>query len=71
VVKFNEKAPVDELARSAKLNPYVVRKTQNLTRNITQTEVKELISRALELDVRLKSENIDADDAVQHFLLTI
>jgi DNA polymerase III delta subunit len=48
-----------------------VRKTQNLTRNITQTEVKELISRALELDVRLKSENIDADDAVQHFLLTI
>jgi DNA polymerase-3 subunit delta len=71
VVKFNEKTPVDELARAAKINPYVVRKTQNLTHHLTQAEVRDLISRALELDVRLKSENIDADDAVQHFLLTI
>lgn len=71
VVKFNDKLPADELARTAKLNPYVVRKIQNLTRNLTQKNVKDLVSRALELDVRLKSENIDADDAVQHFLLTI
>ena len=30
-----------------------------------------LVGRALALDIRLKSEMIDADDAVQHFLLTI
>jgi DNA polymerase-3 subunit delta len=71
VVKFNEKDPADVIAKEAKLNPYVVRKTQNLTRNLTQKDVKALISRALELDIRLKSEAIDADDAVQHFLLTI
>jgi DNA polymerase-3 subunit delta len=70
VVKSNEKDDADTIAREAKLNPYVVRKTLNITRNLTQKEVKALISRALDLDVRLKSENIDADDALQHFLLT-
>ncbi|MBA2278877.1 DNA polymerase III subunit delta [Candidatus Saccharibacteria bacterium] len=71
VVKFNEKEGADIIAKEAKLNPYVVRKTLNLTRNLSQKAVKELVSRALALDVSLKTENIDADDAVQHFLLTI
>jgi DNA polymerase-3 subunit delta len=71
VVKSNEKDDAETIAREAKLNPYVVRKTLNITRNLTQKDVKSLISRALDLDVRLKSENIDADDALQHFLLTI
>ncbi len=71
VVKMNEKLGSDEIAGQAKLNPFVVRKTQSLTRNLSQKDVKELVGRALALDVRLKSEPIDADDAVQHFLLTI
>lgn len=71
VVKFNEKDGAESIAAQAKLNPYVVRKTMNLTRGLSQKEVKDLVSRALALDVRLKSEMIDADDAVQHFLLTI
>ncbi len=71
VVKFNEKDGAEQIAKKAKLNPFVVRKTLNLTRNLTQAQVKDLVSRALKLDVRLKSEMIDADDAVQHFLLTI
>ncbi len=71
VVKFNGKDGTDRIASEAKLNPYVVRKTMNLTRGLSQKEVKDLVSRALALDVRLKSEMIDADDAVQHFLLTI
>lgn len=71
VVKFNEKESPETLAKAAKLNPYVVRKTLGLIRNLTQAQVKDLIGRALKLDVRLKSEMIDADDAVQHFLLTI
>lgn len=71
VVKFNEKESPDTLAKEAKLNPFVVRKTLGLTRNLSQQQVKDLVQRALKLDVRLKSEQIDADDAVQHFLLAI
>lgn len=61
----------DEIAREAKLNPYVVRKTASLAKRISLTETKKLIRRALELDVRLKSQTVDADEALQHFLLTI
>lgn len=71
VVKFNEKEGADQIAKAAKLNPFVVRKTLNLSKNMTRQEVKDLVGKALKLDVRLKSEMIDADDAVQHFLLTI
>lgn len=71
VVKFNEKDNPDVLAKEAKLNPYVVRKSLNITNKLSQKDVKDLVGKALELDVRLKSEMIDADDAVQHFLLTI
>ncbi len=71
VVKANEKLSPDEIARAAKLNPYVIRKTQSLTRNLSLKQVKELVARTLALDVRLKSEAVDADDAVQHFLITL
>lgn len=71
IVKFNERNGVDATASAAKLNPYVVRKTLSLVRNLSQQQVKDLVNRAVQLDVRLKSQPVDADDAVQHFLLTI
>lgn len=71
VVKVLEKEPVDSIASRAKLNPYVVRKTLQLVKNLTLSDVKQTVARAVHLDARLKSEMIDADDAVQQFLLTI
>ncbi len=71
VVKFNEKDGAEAIAQKAKLSPFVVRKTLNITRSLSQKQTKDLVGRALALDIRLKSEMIDADDAVQHFLLTI
>lgn len=71
IVKANEKLGADAIASAAKLNPYVVRKTMNLSHNLTQKQMKDLVRRTLALDVRLKSEMIDPDDAVQHFLMTL
>ncbi len=71
VVKANEKLGPGGIAGAAKINPYVVNKTMNLTRKMTQKQMKELVRRALDLDVRLKSEMIDADAAVQQFLITL
>jgi len=71
VVKANDTKSTDEISRSAKLNPFVVRKSQQLVRSKSQQEISQLVSAATRLDARLKSEMIDADDAVQHFLLTI
>lgn len=71
VVKTAEGKSSEEIARIARLNPFVVRKSQNITRNLSLQELKRLVSDVLELDIKLKSQNIDADEALEYFLLTI
>ena len=71
VVKANEKLGPEGIASAAKLNPFVVRKTMYLTSSQSLRDIKALVKRVLDLDIRLKSEAIDADDAIQHLLLTI
>jgi DNA polymerase III subunit delta len=70
VVKAAGERDVNEIARDAKLNPYVVRKTSNLARRMSQGEVKKLIHDTLQLDIRLKSEPIDADEALMQLLFS-
>lgn len=71
VVKFNEKSGADGIAKQAKLNPFVVRKTLIVAKRLTAKQVKSLVSRVLKLDVRLKSENIDADEAVRQLIISL
>jgi DNA polymerase III subunit delta len=71
VVKANLKLGPSGIASAAKFNPYVVNKTLNLTRNQSLQDIKNLLKRVLDLDIRLKTESIDADEALQHLLLTI
>lgn len=60
-----------QIASDAKLNPFVVRKTQSITRNLETKKLKQLVHDLAEIDVRTKTTTIDADDAVQTFLLSI
>lgn len=60
-----------QIAREAKLNPYVVRKTQGIAQRQTYAQVKKLVHDVLVLDVRLKSEAIDADEALKNLILTL
>src|SRR4030095_7858004 len=57
------------IAKEAKINPFVVRKSQGIARRLSFNEIKALIHRTLELDIRLKSEQIDADDTLLLYLL--
>lgn len=59
----------DAIAKEAKLNPYVVRKTMGIARNLSAVQIKTLITSTLALDIRLKSESIDADEALQNLIL--
>lgn len=61
----------DEIAREAKLNPYVVRKTQGLNRNLTAGRIRQMIKDLLELDVKSKTVTLDADEALQLYILKI
>ena len=71
VVKANEKLGPEGIASATKISPYVVRKTMYLTSSKSLRDIKDLVKRVLDLDIRLKSEAIDADDALQHLLLTL
>ncbi len=71
IVKTAGERGPDQIAKDAKISPFVVRKTMGIASKISKNETNDLINRALKLDVRMKSQNIDSDDALQHFLLTI
>ena len=60
-----------EIAREAKLNPFVVRKSQGVVRRMSLAELKTLIHEVFLLDIRLKSESIDADEALQNLILAL
>lgn len=61
----------EQIAKDGKLNPFVIRKSETIARSISLTQLERLIHRALQLDIRLKNESINADDAMQAFLLSI
>lgn len=71
VVKTAAGKDAATIAKEAKINPYAVRKTQNLARQMSVAQIKRLVQSALELDIRLKSQPIDADEALTNLLLTI
>jgi DNA polymerase-3 subunit delta len=71
IVKTAGQQSSEDVAKKAKLNPFVVRKTQNIVRKLSVSEIKSLIGRTLELDIRLKSVSIDADEALKSLILTI
>ena len=61
----------DTIAAEAKLSPFVVRKSQGIARNLSSTELKTLVKDLLTIDARTKRENLDADEALQNYLLGI
>lgn len=71
VVKTAGQRDPADIASAAKLNPFVVRKSQGLVRQMSLADLKSLISRVADLDVRLKSESIDADEALQNIIISI
>jgi DNA polymerase III subunit delta len=71
VIKAAGDRPVEAIAKEAKLNPFVVRKSQGIARGLTMAELKSLISALLTIDVAMKTTTIDADEALQHYLLQL
>ena len=71
VVKTAKDRSPEQIAREAKLNPFVVRKTLALVRGISLARLRELITSLREFDVRTKTEGIIADEAVRFYLLQL
>jgi len=62
---------VDQIAKEAKINPFVIRKSQGIARRLSLAELKKLIGDLLQIDVATKRTSVDADEALQHYLLKL
>ncbi len=71
IVKTAGQRSTDEIAREASLNPYIVRKSQAICQKMSLAELKKLIREVLELDIKLKTTSINADDALKQLIITI
>ncbi len=60
-----------EIASVAKLNPFVVRKSETIARRLPLARLKRLVRDLLTIDVRSKRTSLDVDGALQNFLLSL
>jgi len=58
-------------AKEAKISPFVFKKSAAIARKLNSVQLKKLIADLLVIDRRLKRESIDADEALQNYLLQI
>ncbi len=71
VIKAADNRQMAEVARAAGLNPYALTRSQGLARQLQMSEVKQHINRLAEIDNKLKRSSIDADEALQQYLLSL
>lgn len=61
----------DTVAKEARFNPFVVRKSQSIAQRLTLSELRALIRDLLRIDLQAKRTNLDADEALKHYLLKL
>lgn len=61
----------DDVAREAKLNPFVVRKSQGTACRLGAARLKAMISDLLEIDTKARRTRLDLDEALLFYLLTL
>jgi DNA polymerase-3 subunit delta len=71
LIKAARERSADAIAAEAKISPYVVKRSQAIARKLTLAELKTLVSDLLNIDVRSKSSALDADEALQNYLLKL
>jgi DNA polymerase-3 subunit delta len=71
VIKTAGDRGADAIAREARLNPFVVRKSQGIARRLSLPQLKKLVEDLLKIDVQSKRTNLDPDEALQHYLLSL
>jgi DNA polymerase-3 subunit delta len=71
LIKAARDRSTDQIATNARLSPYVVKRSQAIAKRISVNELKDLVKELLSIDVRSKSSALDADEALQNYLLRL
>lgn len=70
LIKASTDSP-NEIAKKAKLNPFVVNKSYSLAQSVNRDRLKEIIGTVSSIDIQLKNQSIDPDEAMKYLLLSI
>lgn len=62
---------VEDIAREAAINPFVVRKSANLANKMSSAKLKKLVDEVFNLDWRSKTSGLDLDEGLKHYLIVI
>lgn len=60
-----------QIAKDAGLSSYPVMKAQNLARKIDDNKLRQMVKEALEIDEKGKTKNIDLDEALKTYIITL
>jgi DNA polymerase III subunit delta len=60
-----------QIAKDAGLSPYPVMKAQNLARKIDDNKLREMVAEALDIDEKGKTKNINLDEALKTYIITL
>lgn len=71
LLKTARSRSLDDIARTAKVSPYVLRKSQALVNRLPLTRLQRMVADLRVLDVRSKTESFNTNDALQLYLLTL
>lgn len=71
VIKTAGNRSPEVIAKDAKINPFVVRKSQNTARRLSLARLKSLIYDLLQIDTRSKRSALDLDEALQQYLINL
>lgn len=71
VIKTAKGKAAADIAKDAGIHPFVVQKSTKLAAAMPLAKLRQLVHRAVELEVELKSRAMHADDAVKHYILTL
>lgn len=71
LVKTAGERPPDTIAREAKLNPFVVKKSVGIARSLSRSDLRRLTGDLLKIDVDIKRTSTDPDEALRNYLLRL
>lgn len=71
ILKTAGERGVDQIAKEAKMSPFVISKSQRIASKLTLANLNSLISDLLEIDTKSKRTNLDTDEALQNYLMEL
>lgn len=71
IAKMAGNRSITELSKDSGLKEYPLRKAKNLADKLSDKQLKDMVSQALEIDYRAKTTALDTDEALKTYLVTL